>query len=273
MRKKTRFSKMTCVCEMIGLACLLALILSASSKAPYKLKMAIFIIGSGAVVLLCIPLMLLRPRNYRNALIPAWGCRQLCKALGVTMTVRGLENIHIEQGAVVLINHQSFIDLWLAYLWPVIGRATVVSKKEVLLFPFFGFGAWLWGTLFINRASKKDSINALQKESRAIRERDCKLLFFPEGTRNTTETLLPFKKGPFHIALQSQCPIQPVVISKYYFLNDERKTFRPGQAIIQILPEIHTAGYSRNHIDEIIETTRNTMENEYRKLNQEIRSL
>lgn len=159
----------------------------------------------------------------------------------------------------------------MAYLWPVIGRATVVSKKEVLFFPFFGFGAWLWGTLFINRSSKKDSINALQKESKAIQERNCKLLFFPEGTRNIRETLLPFKKGPFHIALQSQCPIQPVVISKYYFLNGEKKSFRPGHAIIQILPEIHTAGSSVDDIDNIIETTRNTMEFEHKKLNQEIR--
>ncbi|XP_011194917.1 1-acyl-sn-glycerol-3-phosphate acyltransferase alpha [Zeugodacus cucurbitae] len=263
---------MGCVCEMIGLACILALILSFSSKAPYQLKMATFMIGSGAIVLICIPLMIFRPRDYRNAFIPAWGCRQLCKALGVTMEVRGLENIRTKHGAVVLINHQSFLDLCgLAYLWPVIGRATVVSKKEVLFFPFFGFGAWLWGTLFINRSSKKDSINTLQKESRAIQERNCKLLFFPEGTRNTKETLLPFKKGPFHIALQSQCPIQPVVISKYYFLNGEKKSFRPGHAIIYILPEIHTAGSGVEDMDNIIQNTRNTMDIEYKKLSQEIR--
>ncbi|CAD6999320.1 1-acyl-sn-glycerol-3-phosphate acyltransferase alpha [Ceratitis capitata] len=263
---------MVCTCEMIGIACILALFLSFSSKAPYQLKMAIFIIGSGAIVLICIPLMVFRPRDYRNALIPAWGCRQLCKALGVTMEVRGLENIRTEHGAVVLINHQSFIDLCgLAYLWPVIGRATVVSKKEVLFFPFFGFGAWLWGTLFINRSSKKDSINTLQKESKAIQERCCKLLLFPEGTRNTKDTLLPFKKGPFHIALQSQCPIQPVVISKYYFLNGEKKLFRPGHAIIQILPEIPTAGYGKDDMDELIATTKNVMEAEYKKLNQENR--
>ncbi|XP_054742798.1 1-acyl-sn-glycerol-3-phosphate acyltransferase alpha [Anastrepha obliqua] len=263
---------MSCVSEVIGLACILALILSFSSKAPYQLKMAVFMIGSGAIVLICIPLMLFRPRDYRNAFIPAWGCRQLCKALGVTMMVQGLENIRVEHGAVVLINHQSFLDLCgLAYLWPIIGRATVVAKKEILFFPFFGLGAWLWGTLFINRSSKKDSINALQKESKAIQEHNCKLLFFPEGTRNMKDTLLPFKKGPFHIALQSQCPIQPVVISKYYFLNGENKTFRPGHAIIKILPEIHTAGFAPGDMDEIIKITRNTMDYEYKKLNQEIR--
>ena len=226
---------------------------------------------------------------------PAWGCRQLCKALGVTMEVRGLENIRKDNGSVVLMNHQSALDLLgefeifiisndlyliflvfvfvyfivLAYLWPIIGRATVVSKREVLYLPFFGFGSWLWGTLFINRSRKTDSINALQKESKAINERGCKLLLFPEGTRNSRDTLLPFKKGSFHIALQSQCPIQPVVISKYWFLNSEEKIFRPGHAIIHILPEIPTAGCTKDDMDGLIEKTRNIMQSEYTKLSQE----
>ncbi|XP_065357246.1 1-acyl-sn-glycerol-3-phosphate acyltransferase alpha [Calliphora vicina] len=265
---------MACFCEMIGLACLVALLMSFSNKAPYQLKMAIFLIGSGAIVLICIPFMIFRPRDYKNGFAPAWACRQLCKGLGVTMEVRGLENIRKNSGSVVLLNHQSALDLLvLAYLWPVIGRATVVSKREVLYLPFFGFGSWLWGTLFINRSRKSDSINALQKESKAINERGCKLLLFPEGTRNSNETLLPFKKGSFHIALQSQCPIQPVIISKYWFLNSEEKTFRSGHAIINILPEIPTAGSTKDDMDAIIDKTRNIMQSEYTKLSQEAKAI
>lgn len=43
--------------------------------------------------------------------LPAWGCRLLLRALGVTYEVRGLENIQPNHGAVVVINHQSAIDL------------------------------------------------------------------------------------------------------------------------------------------------------------------
>lgn len=161
----------------------------------------------------------------------------------------------------------------LAYLWPIIGRATVVSKKEILYLPFFGIGAWLWGTLFINRSRKTDSINMLQKESKAINERNCKLLLFPEGTRNSQETLLPFKKGSFHIAVQSQCNLQPVVISKYWFLNSENKTFRPGRAIIHILPELSTSGYTKDNLESLIEKTYNVMQCEYTKLSQEAKLL
>lgn len=42
---------------------------------------------------------------------PACGCRLMLRALGVTYEMRGIENIQRDRGAVVLINHQSAIDL------------------------------------------------------------------------------------------------------------------------------------------------------------------
>ena len=54
------------------------------------------------------------------------------------MEIRGLQNVRKGHGSVVLMNHQSSLDLCvLAYLWPVIGRATVVSKREILYIPFW----------------------------------------------------------------------------------------------------------------------------------------
>ncbi|KAL5281761.1 hypothetical protein ACFFRR_005230 [Megaselia abdita] len=262
---------MACFCEMIGVACFLAFVLSLSSKAPYQLKMGMFGLVSGIIVLISLPFMLLRPKDHRNALFPAAGCRILGRMLGVTMEVRGLENVDVTHGSVVLMNHQSLLDLCaLAYLWPVIGKGTVVSKREILYIPFFGFGAWLWGTLFINRSRKSDSINCLNKESRALKERQCKLMLFPEGTRNTKDTLLPFKKGSFHIAIGSQSPIQPVVISKYYFLDSEKKKFKNGCVIINILPEISTLNTTTENMNEVIDKTRQIMQTEFTKLSNEV---
>lgn len=119
--------------------------------------------------------------------------------------------------------------LVLANLWPVIGRATVVSKKELLYVPPFGIASYLWGTLFIDRANRTESVNKLNQESVAIRENAAKLLFFPEGTRHQGDTLLPFKKGAFHIGVQSESAIQPVVVSRYQFLDSERKWFGRGK--------------------------------------------
>lgn len=56
-----------------------------------------------------------------------------------------------------------------------------------------------------------------------------KLLLFPEGRRHFGNSLFPFKKGAFHMAIASQLPIQPVVVSKYYFLDHKMKRFNSGK--------------------------------------------
>ena len=43
--------------------------------------------------------------------MPAWGARQISKILGVKFEVKGQKNIIQDSGCVVLINHQSIIDL------------------------------------------------------------------------------------------------------------------------------------------------------------------
>lgn len=56
-----------------------------------------------------------------------------------------------------------------------------------------------------------------------------KLWIFPEGTRNNAGSMLPFKKGAFHVAVSGQIPILPVVFSSYYFLDHKKKTFDEGK--------------------------------------------
>ena len=51
---------------------------------------------------------------------------------------------------------------------------------------------------------------------------------FPEGTRNNTGDILPFKKGAFHVAIAAQIPVLPVIFSSYYFLDNKNKEFESG---------------------------------------------
>jgi lysophosphatidate acyltransferase len=41
-----------------------------------------------------------------------------------------------------------------------------------------------------------------------------------------------FKKGAFHLAVNNQLPILPVVFSSYYFMSKSRRRFDPGIQII-----------------------------------------
>jgi lysophosphatidate acyltransferase len=85
-----------------------------------------------------------------------------------------------------------------------------------------------------------------------------------------TETLLPFKKGPFHVAIQAQCPIQPIVISRYSFLDSKRKFFGRGHSIISVLPEVKTAGMCKDDIDALISNVQNLMQEKFEQLNDEV---
>lgn len=81
---------------------------------------------------------------------------------------------------------------------------------------------------------------------------------------------MPFKKGCFHVAIQSQCAIQPVVVSRYFFLDPKRKIFRRGKAVIKILPEIETKGMDKENVDALLENTQKLMQEEFEKLSDEV---
>jgi lysophosphatidate acyltransferase len=85
--------------------------------------------------------------------------------------------------------------------------------------------------------------------------------------------MIEFKKGAFHIAIQNQVPIIPVVFSSYSsFLKRKEKIFNSGKIIIETLPEISTAGLTLADVDDLIKKTRDTMVEKYNELNEELRN-
>lgn len=262
-------------CGTLGLALvfLLLLLFTLSEGARYRLKFLIFIVGAAFATIWALPFMFLRPKDWRNALIPAWQLRKILNFLGLKFVVQGKENIVKNSGAVIVINHQSGLDLGvLAELWPVIDNCTVIAKKEILTYTGpFGLAAYMWGTIFIDRKKRETALDALNSTVDIIKRNSSKLLLFPEGTRHSENTLRSFKKGAFHVAIAAQTPIQPVVVSKYYFINDKLKKFRPGTSYIRILPAISTEGMTKENLDELMNKTREFMNTEFQKINEEVR--
>ncbi|XP_075226549.1 1-acyl-sn-glycerol-3-phosphate acyltransferase alpha-like [Lycorma delicatula] len=254
-----------------GILLLLVYLFNASHVFRYYTKFSVFIILSTISATIFIPIMLLRPRDYRNALMPAWGARQISRLLGLKWELRGLENIVQNSGCVILINHQSALDLLvLAELWPVMKRGTVIAKKEVFFLWPFGLACWLWGTIFIDRLNVEKAQSTINKTGETIRTRQAKLCMFPEGTRHSGQELLPFKKGAFHVAIASQTSIQPVVVSHYYFLDGERHIFNSGKSIISILPAISTERMTRDDLDRLMTQTHDVMSTAFTNLSEEV---
>ncbi|KAL4706844.1 hypothetical protein ACJJTC_010078 [Scirpophaga incertulas] len=215
------------------------------------------------------PLMLFKPFDPKNALLPALLLRVTARTLGIRWTVRGLHNVDNSKGAVVLLNHQSGLDLYvLAVLWPLMARCTVVAKRSLQYLVPFGTASWLWGTVYIDRGAQS-ARDALNKQADAIRNDKRKLLLFPEGTRHSGDKLLPFRKGAFHVAMAAEAPIQPVVVSKYHFLDSKRHRFGSGEIIISILPMVETEGMDKEDITSLVDKVQNNMQEEFTRTSAE----
>ena len=66
---------------------------------------------------------------------------------------------------------------------------------------------------------------------------------FVEGTRGMPGELLPFKKGAFHLALQTGSPIVPVAIKNTDWMMGKRcGVAYAGEIEMTLLPPIETTG-------------------------------
>lgn len=156
-------------------------------------------------------------------------------------------------------------------IWPVMNKCTVVAKRELFFAWPFGLAAWLCGLIFINRMNSESAREHLNKASNNIKNKQIKLWIFPEGTRHNTGQLHPFKKGAFHVAIDAQIPILPVVFSSYRtFLDEKNKQLNSGHIIITTLPPIPTAGLTKIDLDHLIERTYDAMNKEYQITSKEV---
>ncbi|GAB0099374.1 1-acyl-sn-glycerol-3-phosphate acyltransferase [Sergentomyia squamirostris] len=207
-----------------------------------------------------------RPFDSRNALCGATLGRFVARIMGIQFEIKGLENVNKSQGGIIVINHQNVLDmLVLAYIWPHILPASVVVKKELIYYAIFGVASWSWGSLFIDRSNPQRAIESLKRQSEAIEEKKIKLIFFPEGTRNKGEKLLPFKKGPFQLALHSQCSVLPIVVSRNNFFDHTESQVASKRGVIRILPEIPTKNVE--DLSAFIENVYRQMDEVYQELN------
>ena len=104
-----------------------------------------------------------------------------------------------------------------------------MAKKSLQWTPLLGLYMILAGTVFIERADQKKAIQSLKDAGETMRKRHTSLWIFPEGTRSMREhnDMLPFKKGAFHLAVNAQVPIIPIVVENYWNLF-HKGTFESG---------------------------------------------
>ena len=97
-------------------------------------------------------------------------------------------------------------------------------------------------------------------------------MVYPQGTRAKKDNFQPFKSGAFHIALENNIPILPVVIAGTGDIWPRGKKFMTsGKAIINTLEPIDMSKYTKETIDQLVDETYEKMSKVYKELTASIK--
>ncbi len=192
--------------------------------------------------------LLNRDRGTALSVAAAVGSELSLAAGGVELDVDGAENLWAARPAVFVFNHQSQLDV--AILAALLRRDfTGVAKKELSRDPTFAPMGWLADVAYIDRTDAVAARAALGPAVEALRDGKS-LVIAPEGTRSPTPKLLPFKKGAFHLAMQAQVPMVPIVIRNAGAIMPAHSLLiTPGVVQVAVLPPIDTSRWTQKGLD------------------------
>jgi len=176
-------------------------------------------------------------------------------AAGVELNIVGEENAWNDRPAIFLFNHQSQLDVFV--LAAVLERDfTGVAKKQLEKSPLFAPLGYLADVAYIDRANREKAIHQLEPVVQTLKD-GRSIVISPEGTRSPTTRLLPFKKGPFHMAMQAGVPVVPFIMRNCGELMAAHSyVIHPGTVDVAILPAIYTDDWTPENMEENIEGVR-----------------
>ncbi len=191
-----------------------------------------------------------------------WVARQGCRIglflAGVRVRTLNLEYAFRHPQALFVANHVSNLEP--PALFMVLPRIAAVVKQELLRIPALGAAMRQGGFIGVDRKVKESRQQALEQGLATLR-RGISLLVFPEGTRNPGGPLLPFRPGPFQIAIAAKTPVVPVTVHGAAQLMQRGSWFvRPGQITLAFHPPIATDGFGHGERGRLMQQVRELMQ-------------
>lgn len=212
-----------------------------------------FVAGTMLLVTGIPSLIFLALINRKTWLYPVakFGANAWLGASGARLNVRGGEDLSQDESFVFVSNHRSYLDT--ATLFFHTGhKMGLVAKKELLKWPIFGQGMHYVKIFAIDRSNPERARKSMEK-ARKVMEDGYSFGVFAEGTRAMPGELLPFKKGAFHLAMQTNSRIVPVAIRNTDWMMGKKQSVAfAGTIEMILLPPVETEG--RELTDVLVET-------------------
>jgi 1-acyl-sn-glycerol-3-phosphate acyltransferase len=158
--------------------------------------------------------------------------------VGIRVEVHGLEDVPPNTACIFMANHVSNLDPP-ALLPRIPGRTSAFVKKSLMKIPVFGWALRLAAFVPVSRDGSVSGAQESVAAARRALENGIHITTFVEGTRSLDGRMLPFKKGPFYLAMQAGAPCIPVSIyGTEAMMRKGSNRITPGVAHIVFHPPI-----------------------------------
>jgi 1-acyl-sn-glycerol-3-phosphate acyltransferase len=173
---------------------------------------------------------------------------------GIHFQVKGLELVPRDRACIFMANHVSNLDPP-ALISRIPGQTSAFAKRSVFNMPLFGYCLKLAEYIPVDRGGNAAGAQLKVAEAKRLLDKGLHITTFVEGTRSRDGRMLPFKKGPFYLAMETGAPCIPVSIYGTETLMAKGKFgIKPGTAHIIFHAPVNPGDYATR--DELSQAVR-----------------
>jgi 1-acyl-sn-glycerol-3-phosphate acyltransferase len=167
-----------------------------------------------------------------------WGAWAGVWITGVRVETVGLDQLDRSRSYIFMTNHVSNLDPPIQI--PLIPRRTsVMVKKELFKVPILGRAMRMGSLVPVDRGNRDAGIEAVRAAKAVVAGQGLNMTIYVEGKRSFDGKLLPFKKGPFYLAVECGVPVVPVtIVGTHYAMPKARFEIKPGPVKVIFHPPI-----------------------------------
>jgi 1-acyl-sn-glycerol-3-phosphate acyltransferase len=184
-----------------------------------------------------------------------WIARTAIRIAGIRIQVQGQEKIPAGRACIFMANHVSNLDAP-ALIPNLPGRTSVFLKRSLMRLPILGYAFKLGEFIPVDRGGDVESAQLAVGDALRVLSNGLHITTFVEGQRSPDGRMLPFKKGPFYLAMDSGAPCIPVSIyGTEKILPRGSNRIYPGTAYVVFHPPLDPANYAtRDDLSEAVRT-------------------